>query len=271
MAAWRDRRFHRAGDKIRPGQGLPRRRDRVMRADEQKQRLVQRANIRRLAQRRKGAARQQILPEQATEHFAIIRSRQIDDAFIPTLKGGDGRLLGRRRERRLELQRVDKPALLAILSGPKRRHLLASHNAAAALDQPIDDMVRRFFHRLGERRACGFQINGRAGQHDAADFLGKARGVDEGEPAALARADQIDRPADLIHRDIEGGKLRVDPDQSGLGSRRLPLGEKEPFASISPQGFNDAVAGRKIGKLRVMQRIGRDDKHGRTWRACVRH
>lgn len=268
MAAWRDRRFHRAGDKIRPGQGLPRRRDCVLRADEQKQRLVQRANIRRLAQGRKGSPRQQILPKKATEHFAVIGPGQIDDAFVPALEGGDGRLLGGRRERRLELQRVDKPALLAILSGPERRHLLASHNAAAALDQPIDDMVRRFFHRLGERRACGFQIDGRAGEHDAADFMGKTRRIDKGEPTALARADQIDRPADLIHRDIEGGKLRVDSDQSRLGSGRLPLGKKEPFAPILAQGFNDAVAGRKIGKLRVMQRVGRDDKHGR---AGVRH
>lgn len=263
MRGRRRRRLDFAANEFLDREKLRGRRDVVLRASQQKDRMVERAQIDPLAERREGSRREEVVAINILDDLSKIRARQIEAAAVPILERLDSRARGRRGGRKLDLQRARLAFFAAFLAGPERRQIVASDDAAASVDQAVDHEIRRPLDRLGQRGAFRFDVDGRADEDEASYLLRKACGVDERKPSALAESDEVERRADFVHGDIELGKKIVDPVKPGRRRRRGPFGDIEPRAAAAQQCVDETVVGREIRDLRVVQRIGRDDHDGR--------
>ena len=114
----------------------------------------------------------------------------------------------------------------------------------------------------GQRGAPGGDIDRRAGQHQLAHFGGKARGIKQRQPAALAQPDEIDAAAEPVDRDVELGEVVVDAQVAHLRRGRAPVGDEQPPQAGLAQRRDQAVAGREIGHRSAMQREGRANQCG---------
>jgi len=76
-------------------------------------------------------------------------------------------------------------------------------------DQLVDNhaayRIRR--RRQNGRRRC--YVDRRAGENKMANLSWKARRIDQRQPAALTKTDQIHRRAYVVDGDVERGKLRI--------------------------------------------------------------
>ena len=137
---------------------------------------------------------------------------------------------------------------------PELRDVAADKAAIAEIYQALEHGQRR---RRGDRRqfglACG-NIDRRTGEDELAHLPREPRGIDQGQPAALAEPDEISQTADFIDQDIEVGKVVINTEKSHIGAGRAPIGHEQPLRSSAAQGGNETVPTGKIGDRASMQR-----------------
>jgi len=109
---------------------------------------------------------------------------------------------------------------------------------------------------------AGANVDGGAGEHEPAHFLGKSRRIDQSQPAALAQTDKVDGRADLIDGNIQVGEVAVDREIPHGRRCRAPVGDEQPGHARLAQRLDDAVTRREIHDGRAVQRIGRANKRG---------
>ena len=149
-----------------------------------------------------------------------------------------------------------------VFRAPEFLHLAAEHAAVAQFHQ---FMKQRQGARLGERRQSGLpggDIDRRAGQHQFAHLGGKARGIEQRQPAALTEPDQIDVPPSSIDQHVERGEIVVDAEIAHLHRRRRQSVTNSCRRPASRKADDQAVPGRQIGDGRAMQRKRRAKQRG---------
>ncbi len=111
---------------------------------------------------------------------------------------------------------------------------------------------------LVDHRSAGVEIDRRAGDRQRVDPLGIERGVDRGQPAALAVADQVHAPAAVLDRAVDHVHVVLDRGIPGLAGGAHPVERERP---LEP-GFDDrahlALLGRVVDDARVVAGLGRE-------------
>ena len=171
-----------------------------------------------------------------------------------------------RSDRQRGLQRPSDLVGIGRVVAPERSDVAADHAAAAEFDQAL-----KYSHgsSLGDRGQCRLSrgdIDRGAGHGKLAYFTGKPSGVDQRQPAALAKPDQIDQAAKLIDKDIEIGKIVVDSEISHLRTGRAPIGHEQSFNSGTAKRGDETVSGGQVGDSGSMQRKRRTQQR---WNAAV--
>jgi hypothetical protein len=65
----------------------------------------------------------------------------------------------------------------------------------------------------------------RSTREDQLSHLGREpRRIDQGHPAALAQANEIDAAADLVNQNVEIGEVGIDREEAHLGIGGAPVG-----------------------------------------------
>ena len=257
MATRGNRRFDIA--RRRPGecgrrQDLPRRRDRVSIAGEEKQRAAQLTQIDEAAERYGTCLRRCGSRERASRRLPKIRPRKIERPPLPAQEGLDRSVVFFVCGWARELNRVDDERWTRRVPRPEIAQSPAENQSISSSDHVVD---LRFGRHPRQRRRDGrlrHQVNWRTGKHETPHLSSETRSVDQREPATLAQADQIHRWSDVIHGDIEITKMTVDRAQLRLCGRGFPLDEKETGTSIGAQRFDQAVPRGQIGDSRRVRR-----------------
>jgi hypothetical protein len=160
---------------------------------------------------------------------------------------------------RLDLQRRESVVGLQRRL-PEVERAAAEHAAVAQPRQFVEQAERQAVRGGANPRNAEVGIDRRGDQHQLAHLGGKARGIDQRHPAALAEPDQVDRRTQLVDRDIEIGEVAVDGKQPHVGGRGAPVGDEQAAAAIAPQCLDQAVAGRQVRDGGAMQGERRADQ-----------
>jgi hypothetical protein len=113
-----------------------------------------------------------------------------------------------------------------------------------------------------DRSVAGVRINRSARQHDRLHLVREPRRRHRGHPAALAKADQIDAPAEIVDRDDQLGQVVVDLQTPHVGGRRFPVGQQHMAKPVCKQCFDQTLARLVVGDRRRVPCVGRIDKGG---------
>ena len=97
--------------------------------------------------------------------------------------------------------------LIRKIGSPKPQRVAAEQAPAAKIDQLAKDRERRVARELGKFGAAGSKIDRCAREHQLGDLVGKTRRVDQRHPSALTQAEEVDAAAQLIHHNVEVGKI----------------------------------------------------------------
>ena len=256
MATRGNRRFNIArplARERRRRQDLPRRRDRVSIAGEEKQRAAQLTQIDEAAERSEPACGNAVLAKEPVEDFQKIRPGKIERPQLPAQEGLDRSVVFFVCGWARELKRVDDEGGFIVLPRPEIEQSPAENQSISGSDHVVDHRFGRHPRFRRRERRLRHQVDWRTGKHEPPHLSSETCSVDQREPATLAQADQIHRRSDVIHGDIEITKIAVDRAQLCLGGRGFPLDEKEAGTSIGAQRFDQAVTRRQIGNSRVVQ------------------
>lgn len=142
---------------------------------------------------------------------------------------------------------------------PRREHELAAHETAAGGDEFFELRHVEVVRHGPDRSRSGVSVDGRAGQHQTAHLLRVARGIHCQHPAALAQADQVNAPADVVHRDVDLGQVVVDVVVLHVLRRGFPVRDIDAGQTVLQQGLHQALPGGEVGNDRGMAGIRRID------------
>ena len=92
-----------------------------------------------------------------------------------------------------------------------------------------------------DRSISGVGIDWRSGKHKGIYLVGKARSDHGRNPAALAKADQIDAAAKVINRNDDFGKIVIDLKVFHVVGCRLPIGQRDMADAIGQQRLYEAL------------------------------
>src|SRR5664279_5965683 len=189
MATGGNRRFDIARPRARERrrrQDLPRRRDQVSIAGEEKQRAAQLTQIDKAAECAEPSCGDAILAKEPVEYFQEIRPGKIERPPLPAQEGlgrsGIFFVCGRPRE----LKRVDDERGLVVLPRPEIEQSTAENQSISGSDYIVD---QRFWRLLRPRRRDGRlrpHVDWRTGKHETPHLSRETRSVDQREPTTLA-------------------------------------------------------------------------------------
>ena len=187
------------------------------------------------------------------------RLGQIERAPIPAREDRLGAPLGVRRRRARKLQRFYYARRFVELSRPEIGHVSSPDETISKPDQLVDHdagyRIRR--RRQNGRRGC--YVDRRAGENEPANLSRKARRIDQRQPAALTKTDQIHRRACVVDGDAESGSC-----VSIMWRRVSIVADFHSARKRREQRLDEAVSGRKIGERGIVKRERRHDKGGMT-------
>ena len=147
---------------------------------------------------------------QLLDHLEVIGSGQIDGPRVPIPEYRFQRGEGGRADRFRRMQQLMNLVGVDRFRSPELQHLVAKDATVAELHQFMKQRQRA---GVGERGQCGLpggNIDWRTSQHQFAHLGGKTRGIEQRQPAALAKPDQIDGAAELVDQHVEVGEIVVD-------------------------------------------------------------
>src|ERR1700730_18086850 len=216
-------------------------------------RKQQAREVDRLPQGDEASAGEFVALVQFLDNSEIVGSGNIDCPRIPVLEDGFEPREFWRADRLKRLQGFANTVCVRVVS-PELREIAAENATIAEIDQALKHSQGG---RLGDGRQSGLprsNINRRTG-HNKLAYLGReSSGIDQGQPASLAKPDEINQAADTIDKDIEIGKIFVNSEKSHVSAGRAPIGHEQSFSSSTEEGGNETVSDCKVGNSGSMQR-----------------
>ncbi len=88
------------------------------------------------------------------------------------------------------------------------------------------------------------------------DFVGKARGDHGRQPAALAKANKIDAPAEIVDHDHHVGEIVVDVEILLVVGRRFPFSQRHVVDAVGQERLNQTLALMIVGDHGGMVGVG---------------
>src|SRR3990172_882174 len=110
---------------------------------------------------------------------------------------------------------------------PELQYRLADNAPVTEFHQLLEQRQRAGIDERGQSRLRGGDIDGGTGEDQLAYLGGKARGVEQRHPSALAKSNKIDAPAEVADQHIKSGEIVVDGKETHVRVGRAPMGHEQ--------------------------------------------
>ena len=168
------------------------------------------------------------LVELSNDFFEEICSREVGRPRIPLPEFSASRLAKSAEPGNSSVCRTCRKFLRSHrIHSPELQHFPAGNDAVANLDEFIKHRQRSCAGEIRQGGRRSRDVDRRAGEHQLADLCRKSRCVHERHPASLAKANQINRGADMIDHDVEVGEIIVNAAETHLRGRGTPVGREQ--------------------------------------------